>query len=191
MAIDTLAAAGLVTRARSVEQIECAFRHALLQEAIYNISTRRSRVQIHSRLLDVVLANRSIAPWIGDAVLAGHAQRGERYSEAIELLISAGIDSSSRFSMTEARGLLESGLDLLSNLHEHAQREAWTLSIYKALGPVLIALEGSASSQARNLYDEGVQLARRRPASEMSEWFPLYWGWWFTGPKSQGYPRRA
>ena len=62
------------------------------------------------------------------------------------------------------------------------------LSAMVVLGPILTAAEGPNSAPARKLYEDGVEIARRRPVAERAKWFPIYWGWWFTG---HGHGRRA
>jgi predicted ATPase len=49
------------------------------------------------------------------------------------------------------------------------------------LGPILTSTLGTKSAEACRLYERAVRIARRRPAGEQAEWFPVYWGWWYTG----------
>jgi predicted ATPase len=81
----------------------------------------------------------------------------------------------------EGRELLEHALKLCEGMAPTGGRDAMRLSAMAALGPILTSTEGSGSSAARELYEKALEIARRRPASERATWFPVYWGWWFTG----------
>jgi predicted ATPase len=66
------------------------------------------------------------------------------------------------------------------------RQDTLRLSAMVVLGPILTAVEGPNSAPARKLYEDGVEIARRRPVAERAKWFPIYWGWWFTGPAVDG-----
>jgi predicted ATPase/class 3 adenylate cyclase len=158
-----------------------SFRHALVQEAIYNSLLRATRRVMHKRLVACVTASRGLAPWMETATIADHAERAELIESAIMFYIAAGKESSALSALTEAKHLLERALKLSERLIDVSQCDSLRLGALSALGPVLMTLEGSMSPRACAVYDQGVEIARRRPAQEQSKWFPLYWGWWFTG----------
>ncbi|TGQ21644.1 MAG: adenylate/guanylate cyclase domain-containing protein [Mesorhizobium sp.] len=184
-ALDALAEAGLV-RARHAVASVYAFRHTLIQETIYNGILRKRRQTLHQRLYAVASGNRSFVGWLTTAALADHAERGGLLDEAIGEFINAGMESSSRSAMAEARHLLEHAIALCGQVSDHDKRDALRLSAMVALGPILTAVEGPNSEHARTLYDDGVKIARRRPIAERAKWFPIYWGWWFTGSVVDG-----
>jgi predicted ATPase/class 3 adenylate cyclase len=190
-ALDRLSEAGLLVRARSSGAAFHAFRHALIQETIYNASLRKTRQALHGRLYAALERNREIAPWIGTAALADHAERAGLIEDAIARFVTAGKESSARSAMAEARHLLAHALDLCGRIDDPGRRDPLKLSALAALGPVLTSTEGSGSPGARKLYEEGVEIARRRPASERAAWFPIYWGWWFTGTDLDNQRARA
>ncbi|PDQ19099.1 hypothetical protein CN311_21335 [Mesorhizobium sanjuanii] len=185
-ALDTLVDADFAVRAWNVGGAAYRFRHALIQETIYNGTLRKRRQILHHRLHAAVSGNRGLAGWMTTAALAIHAERAGLLEEAIAGLVSAGVESSSRSAMTEARQLLERALALCKQLADTSRQDELQLSAVVALGPVLTAVEGPNSEYARKLYDEGVTIARRRPAAERAKWFPIYWGWWFTGSVVDG-----
>ncbi|MDK1378374.1 MULTISPECIES: AAA family ATPase [unclassified Sinorhizobium] len=180
-AADMLCETGFLTRIRASGRTAYGFRHALIQETIYNAQLRKQRQVLHRRLFAAVSQNRDVASWIDTGALAEHAERAGLVEEAVPLFIAAGKESSSRSAMIEARQYLEHALDLCGQLDEASTAEPLQLSALMALGPVLTGLVGFNSPPARNLYEQGVEIARRRPLSEQSQWFPIYWGWWFTG----------
>jgi predicted ATPase/class 3 adenylate cyclase len=179
-ALDALVEAGLVTRTRHAGVTAYAFRHALIQETIYNGTLRRRRQTLHRRLYTAASRNPSLAGWFTTAALAEQAERGGLVEEAIETLVAAGTESSSRSAMAEARQLLEHATALCEQVADRDRQDVLRLSAMAALGPVLTAMEGPNSPLARELYEDGVAIARRRPVAERARWFPIYWGWWFT-----------
>ncbi|OAP38555.1 hypothetical protein AU381_23665 [Sinorhizobium glycinis] len=180
-AADTLCETGFLTRVRAPGGVAYGFRHVLIQETIYNALLRKQRQVLHRRLFTAANQNRHMAAWIDTGALAEHAERAGLLENAIELLIAAGKESSSRSAMIEARQYLEHSLALCSQLGEGRPVETLQLAALTALGPILIGMVGMSSQPARQLYEDGVAIARRQPMSEQSRWFPIYWGWWLTG----------
>ena len=162
------------------------FRHALIRETIYKALLRAERQNIHGHIYSTVRNNRQSAPWIGTAALADHAESAGLTAEAIGCLLEAGHENASRSAMTEARQLLEHGLELCRGIDDRDRRENLMLKTMAMLGPVLTTSEGPGSEPAQRLYEDGAGIARRRPASERATWFPIYWGWWFTGSDVNG-----
>lgn len=184
-ALDALAEAGFV-RVRHSGTPLYTFRHALIQETIYNSTLRKQRQVLHQRLYAAVRASRELAQWLTAAALAEHAERGGLVEDAIGEFVNAGMESSSRSALSEARQLLEHAIGLCEQVDDADRQDALRLSAMVVLGPILTALEGPNSEHARKLYDDGVRIARRRPITERARSFPIYWGWWFTSSIIEG-----
>ncbi|WP_419697209.1 ATP-binding protein [Mesorhizobium muleiense] len=185
-ALDTLIEAGFLIRVRPSGEPDYGFRHALIRETIYNAMLRRRRQALHQSLFSAVGRDRNLAPWLGTAELAEHAERAALIEEAIDQFVIAGTESSSRSAMAEARQILEHALGLCERVAATDTRDALRLSAMVVLGPILTAVEGPNSAPARKLYEDGVVIARRRPVAERAKWFPIYWGWWFTDTVMDG-----
>lgn len=180
-AADTLCDSGFLVRIRARGHIAYGFRHVLIQETIYNALLRRQRQALHRRLFGAVSQHRQMAAWIDTGTLAEHAERAGFIESAIELYTAAGQESSSRSAMVEARNYLEHALAICDQLGEGHAIEPLQLSVLTSLGPILTGLVGLNSPPARKLYEDGVAIARRQPMEDQPRWFPIYWGWWFTG----------
>jgi predicted ATPase/class 3 adenylate cyclase len=180
-ALDSLSEAGFLIRVRPSGAPVYGVRHALIQETIYNATLRKRRQALHRRLFTAVSRNRNLAGWLGTAALAEHAERAGLLEDAIDQFVIAGTESSSRSAMVEARQILEHALTLCGQVADRGRQDALRLSALAALGPVLTATEGPRSSLARKNYEDGVEIATRRPLAERAKWFPIYWGWWYTG----------
>jgi predicted ATPase/class 3 adenylate cyclase len=179
--LGALCDAGIIVRSRIPGTLTFAFRHSLFQETIYNATLRKSRREFHKRIFSAVANSNSLAPWMGAAELAEHAEHAEQFEDAVPLHVAAGQTSFALSAMVEARQLLDHALELVGNMPDSDARDVLKLTSISAIGPVLTSMEGSTSPQACKLYEEGVGIARRRPAAEQAKWFPIYWGWWFTG----------
>ncbi|MCZ4092235.1 ATP-binding protein [Sinorhizobium psoraleae] len=180
-AADRLCETGFLMRMRAPGRVAFGFRHVLIQETIYNGLLRKQRQTLHRRLFGAVSQERHLAAWIDTGELAEHAERAGLLSNAVELFIAAGKESSSRSAMIEARQYLEHALALCERLGAGHAVEPLQLSALIALGPILTGLVGLNSPPARKLYEDGVEIARRQPMEDQYKWFPIYWGWWLTG----------
>jgi predicted ATPase/class 3 adenylate cyclase len=184
-ALKALFDAGFLTRARTPGTIAYGFRHALIRETIYEALLRKPRQALHRRLFTAVSQDPAIAPWIESGPLAEHAERGGLLENAVELFVTAGKESLARSAMVEARHYLEHALTVCNRLTDSTRVDTLKLSALTSLGPVLTATVGPNSPAARKLYEDGFEIARRKPLEEQSKWFPIYWGWWFTGSNFQ------
>ncbi|MDX8465033.1 AAA family ATPase [Mesorhizobium sp. VK23B] len=185
-AVDTLIEAGFLIRVRPAGDPDYGFRHALIRETIYNALLRRRRQALHQSLFSAVGRDRNLGPWLGTAELAEHAERAGLLEEAIDQFIAAGRESYDRSAMAEARQILDHALTLCQRVRTPDKQDVLRLAAMMPLGPILTATEGPNSLPARKLYEDGVEIARRRPLAERAKWFPIYWGWWFTGPTIDG-----
>lgn len=189
-ALRALGDAGILTRNRIPGYPAFSFRHALIQETIYASLLRKTRQAVHGRIFRLVAEDRDLAPWIGSAALADHAERAGWMEEAIEAFVTAGKESSAQSALAEARQMLEHALELVEAAPpEHG--EELKLQVIAALCPVLTGIEGSKSPEATRLYADGVAIAKLQGPREKAKLFPVYWGWWFTAPDFAAQRERA
>jgi predicted ATPase/class 3 adenylate cyclase len=189
-ALRALADAGIMVRNRIPGYPAFSFRHALIEETIYASLLRKTRQAVHGRIFRLVTENRDLAPWIGSAALAAHAERAGWTEEAIEAYVEAGKESSAQSALAEARQMLDHAMELVAQASAD-RRNALMLAVISALCPVLIGIEGKKSPRAASLYAEGVEIARRQEAEDQPKLFPVYWGWWFTAPDFASRRERA
>lgn len=189
-ALKALGDAGILLRNRIPGYPSYTFRHALIQDTIYNSLLRKTRQVVHGRIFHIVAENRDLAPWIGSSGLADHAERAGLVDEAVGAYVEAGKESSAHSALAEAKQLLDHALDLVEASAEE-QRDQLKLAVIAALCPVLTGIEGSKSPRASELYEEGVAIAKRQPAGVQAKLFPVYWGWWFTAPDFAAQRERA
>ena len=105
--LEVLQLAELIRLASSDPDLEYIFRHALVQEAAYNLLLRGERQALHR---DVGTVLEREYPDRRDelaAVLAYHFERAEAWDRAVHYLILAGNQALKRFANREARDLLD------------------------------------------------------------------------------------
>ena len=121
-ALDALAEAGFVTRARHGGAAAFGFRHSLIQETIYNGTLRKRRQDAAPAALHGGQPESQPRRLATTAALAEHAERAGLIEEAIGEFVSAGTESSSRSAMAEARQLLEHALALCEQVADPGKR---------------------------------------------------------------------
>jgi predicted ATPase/class 3 adenylate cyclase len=188
--LKVLGDAGILLRNRIPGYPSYSFRHALIQETIYNSLLRKTRQVVHGRIFHIVTENRDLASWIGSSALADHAERAGLVDEAIDAYVEAGKESSAHSALAEAKQLLDRALTLVETA-DPQEHDRLKLAVIAALCPVLTGLEGKKSPRASELYAEGVMLARRQRPEDQPRLFPVYWGWWFTASDFAGHRERA
>ncbi|MCT7377882.1 AAA family ATPase [Chelativorans salis] len=160
---------------------EYEFRHALLREAAYSSLRDADRRVFHQRVFKHLEQQFHDGLIIRDVDLAWHAERAGNYRVAATILARAGRDSAARWATAEARSCLSHALELTSSIDDIDAREGLQLEIIAALGPLVTSQFGPRDDRAQELYNRGVDIARQRPSSELADWFPVFWGWWYTG----------
>jgi class 3 adenylate cyclase len=184
-----LVAAGIIEQVDRSNSSRFRFRHVLLQEAAYNGLLKSRRRQLHKQVVDLVLANSELE--LPDEVMAWHCEQARYNRLAVEYAIRAGEACSVRSSVREADDLFNLAKRHLAALDASSDSSDMMLRLLSAHGPVAVALYGKGSPQARDTYEQGITICRDREVSDRDQWFPLYWGWWFTSPDNRTKRRRA
>jgi class 3 adenylate cyclase/predicted ATPase len=135
------------------------FKHALVQEAAYESLLKRTRQQLHGRVVDVL---RERFPERVDAepeLVARHAEAAGRSDDAITYYGQAGERAQARSAHEEAIGQLRKAIGLLATQPAGAERDARELSLQLALGGSLIAARGYAHPEMTAAYERAAALA--------------------------------
>jgi predicted ATPase len=166
------------------------FCHILLQEAAYSSLLKSDRRRIHQRIARLVVEKR--VPPLPDAIAAWQCAEAGRHDDAVKFALAAAEACVLRSAMKEAARSLElctKEIALVSR--RHPDRREFLLTMLQLQGVVATALEGEGSETARRIYSRAIQVIRRRPPTTMGDYFPAYWGWWFTAPNIRTQQSRA
>jgi predicted ATPase len=143
------------------------FKHALVQEAAYDSLLKRTRQQLHSRIVDVLVKEFSERAAAEPEVLARHAELAGRIDEAIASYQRAGQQAQARSAYAEAIRYLRQAIALLATQPESQARDAREIQLQLLLGGALTIARGPAHADVEVAFErarvlcEGVGDARQ------------------------------
>jgi class 3 adenylate cyclase/tetratricopeptide (TPR) repeat protein len=135
------------------------FKHALVQEAAYESLLKRTRQQLHSRVVDVLVAGCAERAAAAPEEVARHAELAARTDDAITYHRRAGEQAQARSANEEAIAYFRKALALLATLPAAPQRDAQERDLHLALGPSLIAARGYAHDETGAAFERALSLA--------------------------------
>jgi class 3 adenylate cyclase/predicted ATPase len=135
------------------------FKHALVQEAAYESLLKRTRQQLHGRVVDVLVAELAERADPAPEVVARHAELAGRTDEAVTYYHRAGEQAQARSAHEEAIGQFRQAIALLGTRPAGAERDARELTLQLALGASLIAARGPSHAETEAAYERAVALA--------------------------------
>ncbi len=157
-------------------QCTYSFKHALLEDALYNGLVKSKRQQFHARIAEAMTAKFPHIVETQPELLGHHFTQAGLSEKAIGHWLKAGLRSRQRSADFEAIQHLTKGLALLDTLkesHEHAEQ---TLQFLTALGPAYIAVQGYATPEAGPILQRARDLCQRIGASP--QLFGIMLGMW-------------
>ena len=137
------------------------FKHALVQEAAYESLLKRTRQQLHGRVVDVLVESASPSGSAAEPeVVARHAEAAGRIDDAIAYYQRAGERAQARSAHEEAIGHFEQAIALLVTQPECRERDAREAALQLALAGSRAVAFGygspdveAAEERARRLYE--------------------------------------
>ncbi|SIO66897.1 SAM domain (Sterile alpha motif) [Bradyrhizobium erythrophlei] len=172
-ALDQLVDAGLVFRRGTPPQATFLFKHALVQEAAYNVLLRGQRQELHTRIARVLEQE-----FPGDAtvpeLLAHHFAEAGLAEAAVENWLKAGRLAIAHSATAEAEAQLTRALELLATLPDGPTRRRQELDVQVALGGALISVKGYAATETGRAYARARELCRK--VGEIPQLFPVLFG---------------
>jgi class 3 adenylate cyclase/predicted ATPase len=174
--IERLIRAGLVFTDSNSPQALYEFKHALVQVAAYESLLRRSREELHRR---VVVTLEAAFPQVvanEPELLALHCQLDGMADKAVNYWLAAGTSALARSANVEAAAHLRAGRALLSQIDDVGERRRLELRLLTVLGPALIANMGFAAPEVGEVFDRGRVLCETLPGNP--ETFPVLAGSW-------------
>jgi serine/threonine protein kinase/tetratricopeptide (TPR) repeat protein len=124
-----------------------AFRHALLEDALYNSLVKSKRQELHQRAAEALEASFPQTAESLPELLAHHFTEAGLTQKAVDYWLQAGVRSKERSADVEAMGQLTKGLGLLNTLEETPARDGSELKFLTTLGTARIAVHGYAAPE--------------------------------------------
>jgi class 3 adenylate cyclase/tetratricopeptide (TPR) repeat protein len=135
------------------------FKHALVQEAAYESLLKRTRQQLHGRVVDVLAEQFPERAAAEPEVVARHAEAAGRSDDAITYYGLAGERAQARSAHEEAIGHFRRAIALAETRPVGAERDARELTVQLALGASLFAARGYSHAETEAAYERAATLA--------------------------------
>ena len=152
------------------------FKHALLEDALYNALVKGKRQQFHRRIAEAMEARLPGTGATQPELLAHHFTEAGLTSQAIAYWLKAGLRSRERSAEVEAIGQLTKGLELIETLEESPERDAGQLELLGPLGVAYLAVRGYAAPEVGPVFRRARELCER--VGQPPEVFALMLGIW-------------
>jgi hypothetical protein len=137
------------------------FKHALLEDALYNALVKARRQEYHRRIGEVLEARFRQTSETQPELLGHHFTEAGLTAKAIGYWLKAGQRSRDRSAFSEAIGHLTRGLEMVTTLAESRTRDDWELQFLTRLAPAYIAARGYAAPEAGPILARASDLCRR------------------------------
>jgi serine/threonine protein kinase/predicted ATPase len=152
------------------------FKHALLEDALYNALVKARRQELHRRAGEVLESHFPQTSETQPELLGHHFTEAGLTEKAIGYWFKAGQRSRDRSGFSEAIGHLTRGLELVATLAESRARDDWELRFLTILAPAYIAARGYAAPEAGPILARARELCRR--AGDTRQQFGIMLGMW-------------
>jgi serine/threonine protein kinase/predicted ATPase len=152
------------------------FKHALLEDALYNALVRARRQEFHRRIGEVLESQFPQTSETQPELLGHHFSEAGLTEKAIGYWLKAGQRSRDRSAFSEAIGHLTRGLELVATLAESRTRDDWELQFLTRLAPAYIAARGYAAPEAGPILARARELCQR--IGDTQQQFGILLGMW-------------
>jgi serine/threonine protein kinase/predicted ATPase len=138
------------------------FKHALLEDALYNALVKAKRQQFHRQIGEVLEARFPQTAVTQPELLGHHFTEAGLTEKAVGYWLKGGQRSRERSADREAIGHLTKGLTLLGTLDETRERDDRELQLLTTLAPAYIAARGYAAPEVGPVLLRARELCQRK-----------------------------
>ena len=153
------------------------FKHALIQDAAYELLLKSTRQQYHQRIAQVLEAQFPETAEAQPELLAQHYTEARLNEQAVGYWQKAGQRASERSAHVEAISHFTTGLALLQTLPATPQRLQREVDLHIALGASLTATKGYAAPEVEQTYLRAQHLCEH--LDDPHQLFPVLRGRWY------------
>ena len=152
------------------------FKHALLEDALYNAMVKSKRQQYHARLAQMLEGRFPQIAATQPELLAHHFTEGGMSERSLNYWLAAGLRAQEQFANLEAINHFNKGLELLATCQECPERDEIELMMLTPLGSVYQAALGYAAPEVGPAFERARELCRK--VGETPQLFSIMWGNW-------------
>ena len=172
-ALVQLSESGLAFRRGTPPDAIYTFKHALVQDAAYDLLLKSRRQELHAKIARVIEQRFPHIKTTEPEVLAHHLTEAGLSEGAIPLWQAAGDLAVKRMAAPEAISHLNRGLELVSTLPQSSQRDASELGLRFLLGIAWWALKGWPAQEVWTSLHPALALAKSLERHDALT--PIYW----------------
>ncbi|MEH6546584.1 MAG: adenylate/guanylate cyclase domain-containing protein [Sneathiella sp.] len=176
--LEQLKQSGLIHQANSGTTLTYAFKHALVQDAVYQSLLRETRQDFHQRIADYLEGQYQEGIQVQLELLAHHYTEAGQVQKSVSYWQQAGKQAISVSSNQEAIAHLTRGRELINLLTPNIERDRLELDFCLALGPAYMSTRGLASPDAEEVYLQARKLCLSVKEAALS--FQAEWGLWLV-----------
>jgi predicted ATPase len=136
------------------------FKHALIQDAAYQSLLKRPRKQYHLQVAQLLEKRFPDTVEANPELVAHHYSEAGATEQAVAYWLKAGRRAAQQSAYPEAITHLRQGLAMLSTLAETPERARLELTFQRTLGPVVVATQGYASPETKQIYYRSRELCQ-------------------------------
>ncbi|MCG3134134.1 MAG: hypothetical protein HMLKMBBP_01421 [Planctomycetes bacterium] len=174
---------GLITRRGEAPDAVYTFKHALVQDAAYDLLLKSRRQQLHAQLAHALETTFAAQVTGRPERVAHHHTQAGNVDSAIPLWRQAGTLAIARVALQEAVAHLSAALRLIGQVPPSGDRDALELSIREQLNAAHAGLRGWAAQEIGVNTEAILRLARGR-GNAQQHILGLWWMW--TNTITQG-----
>jgi len=137
------------------------FKHALLEDALYNALVKGKRQQFHRRIAEVLEEQFPQTAETRPELLAHHFSEAGLAEKGVGYWLKAGLRSRDRSAEVEAIGHLNRGLMLLETLDASPARDVLELDLLRPLGSAYMASRGYGAPGVGPVFARACELSER------------------------------
>jgi predicted ATPase len=171
-----LVEAGILYQKGRPPQCTYTFKHALLEDALYNALIKSSRHKFHQRIGEALEESFPQTVETKPELLAHHYTEAGSADKAISFWLRAGLRSRLRSADTEAISHLTKGLSMLRSVEESTERDKFELQFLTTLGPAYIAIRGYGAPEVGPIMLRARELCER--IGDDQQLFGIMLGMW-------------
>ena len=150
---------GLAFQRGTPPDADYTFKHALVQDAAYDLLLRRRRQELHGKIARVIEERLPNIEATEPELLAHHYTEAKQPEKAIPLWQKAGNLALKRMALAEAIAHLNKGMNLVTSLPHSTERDTRELDLRTSLGTAWMALKGWPSQEVWDSLHPALALA--------------------------------
>lgn len=176
MALTRLEEADIVYRVGLSPQVQFAFKHALLRDAIYGSLLKSSRRQMHADIAAIIEVHAAEIAETQPELLAHHYSEAGNRAQAVDFWYKAGQRALAQSANVEAIAHFRKALEGLASWPDTPERASREIQLQLALGIPLIAVRGYPAEETREAFARARTLCLQR--NSPAEYFQALYGLW-------------